>query len=97
MGRMLLINDPNLGLETAEDVLAYQRAVNDAWRNLPETKEKIFNYMRKKTLKRCLERASVPTVNTIKKYSFTKQELEPIFDAALQRTMEEVQKFKSES
>ena len=96
MGRMLLINDPNLGLETAEDVLAYQHAVNEAWRNLPETKEKIFNYMRKKTLKRCLERASVPTVNTIKKYSFTKDELEPIFDAALQRTMEQVQKFKSE-
>jgi len=89
MGRARLIDDVKLGLDTAEDVLIYQRAVKDAWRALPETAEKLFQYSRKKTLKRCLDRASVPTVNTIKKYSFTKEELEPIFEAALEKSMNE--------
>ncbi len=89
MGRKALIDDPSLGLETAEDVLAYQRAVKQAWKELPETADKIFTYNRKKTLKRCLQRASVPTVNTIRKYNFTREELEPIFKATLEKTMKE--------
>lgn len=87
MGRKPLWEDASLGLETAQDILDYQRAVKEAWKNLPETKEKIFSYNRKKTLNRCLKRASVPTVNTIKKYNFTKEELEPIFQATLEKTM----------
>lgn len=89
MGRKALIEDEKLGLETAEDVLQYQRAVKKEWRNLPETQDKIFVYNRRKTLSRCFNRASVPTVNCIRKYGFTREELEPIFEQALLKALSE--------
>lgn len=43
--------------------------------------DKVFQYRRATTLRRCEQRCSVPTKQTIKKYNFTKDELRPIFDA----------------
>ena len=43
--------------------------------------DKVFQYRRATTLKRCEQRVSVPTKSTIQKYNFTVAELKPIFDA----------------
>ena len=43
--------------------------------------DKVFLYRRQTTLKRCEQRCSVPTKQTIQKYEFTKEELIPIFNA----------------
>jgi len=42
--------------------------------------DKVFKYRRSTTLRRCEQRCSVPTKQTIEKYHFTKEELKPIFD-----------------
>jgi len=42
---------------------------------------KVVAYRRATTLRRCIQRCSVPTKETVKKYHFTKDELKPIFDA----------------
>ena len=42
--------------------------------------DKVFKYRRSTTLRRCEQRCSVPTKQTIEKYNFTKDELKPIFD-----------------
>ena len=42
--------------------------------------DKVFKYRRSTTLRRCEQRCSVPTKQTIEKYEFTKHELKPIFD-----------------
>lgn len=42
--------------------------------------DKVFQYRRATTLRRCEQRCSVPTKQTIEKYTFTKEELKPIFN-----------------
>ena len=43
--------------------------------------DKVALYRRATTLRRCQQRCSVPTRETVRKYKFTKEELKPIFDA----------------
>ena len=43
--------------------------------------DKVAAYRRATTLRRCVQRCSVPTKETVRKYKFTKDELKPIFDA----------------
>ena len=45
-----------------------------------ENGDKLYQYRRKCTLNRCFDRCSVPTKKTIEKYSFTQDELLPIFE-----------------
>ena len=46
-----------------------------------DNSDKVYNYRRATTLRRCEQRISVPTKKTIEKYDFTEAELKPIFDA----------------
>lgn len=71
--------------ETVKELQEYKKQLKSQW-DL-DNSEKLYIYNRKKTLERCLERASVPTVKTIVRYKFSKEELQPIFDATLNRVM----------
>ena len=70
-------------LLTHEDKLVYMDTVNKSrkaeWDKV--NADKVYLYRRSITLRRCIERCSVPTKNTVMKYNFTKEELKPIFDA----------------
>lgn len=43
--------------------------------------EKVKAYRRKGVLQTCLKRASLPSKSTTDRYEFTKQELDPIYEA----------------
>ncbi len=89
MGRKpILSNDENF--KTAEDILIYQQLVKQEWAN--SNPDKLFNYNRKKCLTRCEERSSIPTVKTVRKYKFTKAELEPLFEFLLNKIINESEK-----
>ncbi len=89
MGRKpILSNDENF--KTAEDILIYQQLVKQEWAN--SNPDKLFNYNRKKCLLRCEERSSIPTVKTVRKYKFTKTELQPLFEFLLNKIIYESEK-----
>lgn len=89
MGRKPILNNDEL-YKTAEDVLIYQKLVKEEWAK--SNPDKLFLYNRRKTLQRCKERKSIPTLNTVRKYKFTKEELEPIFEALLDKIITESEK-----
>jgi len=94
MGRKpLLATDETL--KTAEDVLIYQKFIKEEWALC--NKEKLFNYNRKKCLQRCIDRVSIPTINTVRKYKFEKSELEPIFASLLNKILDESEKVTSQN
>ena len=89
MGRKpILNNDENF--KTAEDILIYQKLVKEEWAN--SNPDKVFNYNRRKCLQRCKERISLPTISSVKKYKFTREELKPIFESLLDKIVEESEK-----
>ncbi len=92
MGRKPLILADN-DFQTAEDVLEYQKMVKVEWAN--SNPDKVYQYNRKKCLQRCSERVSIPTINTVRKYKFTKDELEPIFSNLLNKIITESNKVSS--
>ena len=94
MGRKPLFRN-NENFKSAEDILAYQDFVRQEWVN--SNSEKIFNSQRKKCLKRCEDNASLPTVKTVRKYKFTKEELEPLFDFLLNKIISESEKNENEN
>ena len=67
---------------TADEKVLYQdkmrKIAKSEWDKL--NTDKVFNYRRATTLRRCEQRCSVPTKQTIEKYHFTKEELRPIFN-----------------
>ena len=71
--------------DSIQELQAYKKQLKTQWDI--DNSDRLFIYNRKKTLERCLERASVPTVKTIIRYKFSKEELQPIFDATLNRVM----------
>jgi len=92
MGRKPILTNDNL-YKTAEDVLIYQKLVKEEWAK--SNPDKLFAYNRKKCLQRCSDRKSIPTINTVRKYKFTKEELEPIFESLLNKIIIESQKVNS--
>lgn len=70
-------------LTTKESQLEYMDVVRKsrkkAWDEV--NGDKVYEYRRATTLRRCEQRISVPTKKTIEKYTFTQEELKPIFDA----------------
>ena len=65
-----------------EEKVIYKNAVKKTYKKSwdAEHPEAIYQHRRATTLKRCRDRCSVPTKNTVEKYKFTKEELEPIFN-----------------
>jgi len=69
-------------LKTKEEKLEYMDIIRKCRKKEwdMENGDKLYQYRRKCTLNRCFDRCSVPTKKTIEKYSFTQDELLPIFE-----------------
>jgi len=69
-------------LKTKEEKLVYMDIIRKCRKQEwdADNTEKTFAYRRATTLRRCMQRTSVPTKKTIDKYKFTVEELKPIFD-----------------
>lgn len=93
MGRRPIFQN-NENFKTAEDILEYRKTVRQQWVNA--NSEKIFNSQRKKCIKRCQDNSSLPTINTVRKYKFTKEELEPLFAFLLNKIISESEKMTIE-
>jgi hypothetical protein len=75
---------PKLDFESLEERDVYVRILKKRWDE--SNPDRLTTYKRKTTLRRCYERTSLPTRQTVLKWSFTRDELLPIFDALVAST-----------
>ncbi len=56
-----------------------RREKKKAWESA--NPEKVYAYRRRGVLQTCLKRSSLPSKTTVDRYEFTKEELDPIYEA----------------